>query len=585
MTSKAIGERRRLKGAAARLRRGVRRVADGALLWRRSPLARRVLAVNLIAVLIPVAGLSYMGEYRRGLYAARLADLSADARTVASALGAAAAFDDEALRADFATLAMRRLAGPNQRVRLFGVDGGVIADTRRLSGPYGGVIVRALPPPDSDRSWLEVAAESVERLFVRIFPSEQRELYVEAATTQAADHPEALTALDGERASAARLKATGDSVLIASAPVRRYRQVLAAVMISADAHDVERAVADARENILLAAVVALALTLALSLYLAAAIVSPIRRLAQAAERVRHGHGRVPAPEQGPGESYWASRRDREEGGHAAAIPDMTRREDEIGELSGALREMTESLWRRMDGLERFAADVAHEIKNPLSSLGSAIETLRALPADDARRETLLQIVGDDVRRLDRLISEVSDFSRLDAEMSRVEPAPVDLGALLDALAGLHREGWAATGPQLALALPERTVEIEGDADRIAQVVRNLMANAGSFCRKDGAVRLSLERDDKWARVTVEDDGPGLPPGKEDAVFERFYSARPSHEGFGRHSGLGLSICRRIVDAHGGRIFAETRRDDDGAPLGARFTVALPARPPRKEKAA
>jgi two-component system sensor histidine kinase ChvG len=260
-----------------------------------------------------------------------------------------------------------------------------------------------------------------------------------------------------------------------------------------------------------------------------------------------------------------------------AIPDFTGRGDEIGDLSAALREMTSALWERLDAIERFAADVAHEIKNPLTSLRSAVETAVRIQ-DPEKQRRLLGIVLEDVQRLDRLISDISDASRLDAELSRVEPGPVEIGRMLRALADVQEAAATETSPRLLLALPEGDdggLAVSGIEGRLVQVFRNLLANAISFSPPGGTIRIAAQRDGSTALVTIEDDGPGIPEGKLEAIFERFYSERPSGEKFGTHSGLGLSISKQIVEAHRGLIRVENRRDVDGTVLGARFIVRLP----------
>jgi two-component system sensor histidine kinase ChvG len=288
------------------------------------------------------------------------------------------------------------------------------------------------------------------------------------------------------------------------------------------------------------------------MYLAGTIARPIRRLAAAAERVRRDHGRH------------------------ETIPDFAGRNDEIGDLAESLREMTQALWLRMDAIERFAADVAHEIKNPLTSLRSAVETTVRL-RDPEQQRKLLAIIKEDVSRLDRLISDISDASRLDAELSRAEAEPIDLGAMLGTLVNMY-EATAKGGPAIRLTLPAEgePLVVNGIEGRLAQVFRNLLANAVSFSPSGGVIAISAARDDGWIAVDIEDDGPGIPAGKEQAIFERFYSERPESEKFGTHSGLGLSISRQIVEAHGGLITAANRPRPDGGVAGARFTVRLPA---------
>ena len=315
---------------------------------------------------------------------------------------------------------------------------------------------------------------------------------------------------------------------------------------------------------------ALAVTVLLSLYLAGSIVRPLRRLADAADRVRRSPGRE------------------------RSIPNLGNRQDEIGALARNLNAMTEALWQRLDAIESFAADVAHEIKNPLSSLRSAVETVARLD-EPRQQQELMGIILDDVRRLDRLISDISDASRLDAELSRVIQEPLDLGRLLAALVEVHKttggqeksglvfeiaSDGQSGGDQSDLDHAKGAFRISGIESRLVQVLQNLLANAFSFSPPGSrvVVRIDRCRDSDGERViaSVEDEGPGIPPNSTQRIFERFYSERPEGEQFGTHSGLGLSISRQIVEAHGGTIQAENRTDPEGKIIGARFVVSFPA---------
>jgi len=307
-----------------------------------------------------------------------------------------------------------------------------------------------------------------------------------------------------------------------------------------------------RVDILKVVAIALSVTILLSLYLASTIARPIRRLAIAAERIRHDRGRK------------------------ETIPILTHRRDEIGDLAISLKEMTEALWLRMDAIERFAADVAHEIKNPLTSLRSAVETAGRIE-NPAQREKLMTIIQDDVARLDRLISDISNASRLDAELSRAEFAPVDLGGLLGALVDMRNAAERDDEAKLELEIVSTGgLEVDGIEDRLVQVFGNIITNANTFSPPGGRIRIALSRHDNWINVTIDDDGPGIPNGKEAAIFDRFYTNRPEGEKFGTHSGLGLSISKQIIDVHDGEINASNRRDGNGGVRGARFVIRLPA---------
>ena len=376
--------------------------------------------------------------------------------------------------------------------------------------------------------------------------------YREQADQHATHYEEAMAALTGNGEKRVRVDGDGRLVLSATVPVQRFKHVLGALMLTTGGHAIEGAVREVRLDILKVFLVALGVTVLLSLYLAGTIVRPLRRLAAAAERVRLAQGRE------------------------HAIPDFRHRGDEIGDLSIALRDMTEALWRRVDAIESFAADVAHEIKNPLTSLRSAVETAARISDPDQQRR-LMAIILDDVQRLDRLITDISDASRLDAELSRAEMAPVDVGRLLAALVEVHEAAAAPGRPAIAFAAPSAgALTVIGNEGRLAQVFQNLIANAMSFSPGDGTVTMTASRGGDMIEVAVEDEGPGIPDGSLDSIFERFYSERPEGEQFGTHSGLGLSIARQVVEAHGGSIMAENRRRADGAILGARFRVRLPA---------
>ncbi|HWK47599.1 MAG TPA: stimulus-sensing domain-containing protein [Stellaceae bacterium] len=525
-------------------------------------LTRRILAINVLAIALLGGGMLYLDRYERGLIVTELAALRTQADIFAAALSEGAVLDspgeDPVLAAALAQQMTRRLVEPTRiRARLFGTDGNLIADSRVLGQ---GITVHQLPPP-SDTSSNFGIANLLDGLASLLRARDHYPDYAEHWPQHAADYPEVENALDGRGGQSVRANASGGLVLSVTAPVRRYKEVLGAVLLSVGSADLERQVRSVRFDILRIFLAVLGVTILLSLYLAGTIARPVRRLAEAAEQVRRGQGRQ------------------------VAIPDFTHRRDEIGELSGALAEMTGALWRRMDAIERFAADVAHEIKNPLTSVRSAVETATRLN-DPAQQKKLLTIILDDVQRLDRLISDISDASRLDAEMSRLERAPVPLARMLEMLVDVYRttardddgriEFVAAENGSSAPARVSRDdLMVSGMEGRLVQVFRNLIANALSFNPPGGTIRIVGDRGGDTVVVTIEDDGPGIPDAKLVAIFDRFYTERPAGEKFGTHSGLGLSISKQIVEAHGGTIVAENRRDAAGRVIGARFIVRLP----------
>ncbi len=519
-----------------------------------SPLTRKVLAVNFIAVLIPIVGFLSLGEYRDSLIETELEALRTQGEVFAGAIGegaiATTLSGDQMLDTPPAQQIVRRLSESNKvRARLFMPDGELAADSRLLVTGGGVIHIQVLPPPSERRPLLDPLIDVLDWLPRR----HDLEPYLEAPMQNAADYDEVMFALAGEPGAELRQTEAGDYVLSAAVPVQRYRQVLGALMLSKNGDDIDRQIREMRFFVLQLFAVALAVTSLLSIYLAGTIARPVRRLAEAAEKVRRDIGR-----------------------QNHTIPDLTGRQDEIGDLSGSFRAMTQELQAQLDAIERFAADVSHELKNPLTSLRSAVETA-ARVKDPNKQRQLLAIVQDDVRRLDRLITDIADASRLDSELSRAQSSTVDIASMLTTLADMHRTTVEGDNePEVVLDLQlRRGLTVSGMEDRLVQVFHNLIGNAASFSPPGGKIRLAARLDGDHVETLVEDEGPGLPEGKLEAIFDRFYSERPSGEKFGTHSGLGLSISKQIVEAHNGTIWAENIRGPGGKPAGARFIVRLP----------
>ena len=537
-----------------------------------SPIVKRILAVNIIALAILVGSLLYLGRYQDRIVATELDSLLLQARITASAVAENAVVIDEndknILSPLLARLMVRRLAETTEtRTRLFDTDDTLLGDSRVMLGKN-----RIQIEP------LDVQAErntDFERMIGLMFDildfiHEQHEypLYQERDIQRGDQYDAVKGAMMGHMATQVWRAPEGGLTLAAAVPVQHDKDVLGAVMMSRSDANIDKAIYTVRIDILKIFAITLLITILLSLYLARAIAQPIRLLALAAEGLRHGQMQTV----GIGGS--ASRLDPE------AIPDMTNRHDEIGDLSGALRALTGALAQRVGAIENFAADVAHEIKNPLTSLRSAVETAERV-TDPSARQKLMGVIRDDVDRLDRLISDISNASRLDAELNRDEAVPVDLVRTLGALVDMYRPAGEVTGeaghPPAAVGLaplPAKLIVI-GVEIRLVQVFQNLIANALSFAPPGSEVVVTAQPEGRFARITIEDAGPGIPANKLEAIFDRFYSERPKAEKFGLHSGLGLSISKQIVEAHRGRIWAENRPDAGGSIDGARFVVQLP----------
>ena len=553
----------------ATLDRPARRTKAKARLRKRrrwlSPLTRRILVLNLIPLGMLVGAILYMDEYRERLIAAELDSLTVQGEIFAGAVGESAVAPDVAgeqvLVDDIAARIVRRLAGPTQfgaapdtlRARLFSTSGELVVDSRQLIGSGGVVSIKELPPPDESDfgSFLLAIYDAI----FNLMPYDRDlEPYQEAPIQFAFDYGEVIEAYDGQPSQRVRVRDNGELALSVAIPVVALRKVVGVLLLSRDGSEIERSLRSVRIDILKIFALAIAVTVMLSFYLAGTIARPIRRLAAAAERVRHGQGRN------------------------VQIPDFRERRDEIGDLSGSIRDMTQALYNRMDAIERFAADVAHEIKNPLASLRSAVETAGRVE-DPERRGRLMAIIEQDVRRLDRLITDISDASRLDAELSRTQAEPVDLGVMLESLMEIYRamHDDESDKPLRFDMVRARgaTLVVPGIETRLMQVLQNLISNGISFSPRNGTITATASSHNDNVYITIDDEGPGIPPGKEEKIFERFYSERPEGDAFGNNSGLGLNISKQIVEAQGGTLVAENRVDGTGKVTGARFTICLP----------
>jgi two-component system sensor histidine kinase ChvG len=544
-----------------------------------SSLTRRIVSLNIAGLLALVASILYLSQFRAGLIDARAQSLLVQAEIIAGAIAASATVQTNSISIEPERLAdlkagdtlkgpdedttldfpinpervapvLRTLISPTKtRARIYDPNGGLLLDSRTLEN----VIRFDLPPPAATPNIAERAMIAIRTWLNRGDLPLYREL-----GDSGLGYQEVADALKNHKRSVVRVNARGEVIVSVAVPVLRSRTIHGALMLSTQGDDIDQMVTAERLAILKVGGVATAVMIVLSLLLASTIAGPVRRLADSAERVRR---RIKT---------------------RVEIPDFTLRRDEIGHLSGALRDMTDALYNRIEAIETFAADVSHELKNPLTSLRSAVETM-PLARNETSRARLLAVIEHDVKRLDRLISDISDASRLDAELQRQDMAPVDLRRLLTTLTSVANETRLGHDVGVEVRFEGRSVNdafwVPGHDSRLGQVISNLLSNAQSFSDAGGKVRILCRRVRAEIEIVIDDDGPGIRPDALERVFERFYTDRP-HQGFGQNSGLGLSISKQIIEAHGGRIWAENRpgpKDAEGEPTvaGARFVVRLP----------
>ncbi len=597
----------RLLGVARHIRRARRNVAFRVRTAMRSvssrfssSLTRRIVVLNLGGLVALLVGFLYLNQFREGLIDARLLSLQTQAEIIAAAVAASATIETDSITIDPEKLlrlapgesytvaddslssfefslnpervgpVLQRLASPTRtRARIYDRDGYLLLDSRS-SKSRSNILQYDLSATSAEGP--EPLLDRIGSFLAALLRRKELPIYEDIGVGNGKTYPEVAKALAGSAQSIVRADAKGETIVSIAVPIQRFRVVRGALLLSTQGDDIDSIIATERWAIVRIFLVSAFIMFILSLFIAGTIAEPIRRLADAAERVRRGT---------------KSRRE---------IPDFTDRSDEIGHLSGALRDMTKALYDRIEAIESFAADVAHELKNPLTSLRSAVETLPIARKPEAQQK-LLAIIEHDVRRLDRLISDISEASRLDAELARAETDVVDIERVVDAVVTIANQVSAEDSVEVSLTVlgyastdENRKVsyKVIGHDSRLGQVFTNLIDNARSFSPPGGTVRLVMRPSKDWStngywregfEIIIDDEGPGIAADAFERIFERFYTDRPGH-GFGQNSGLGLSISRQIIEAHGGRITATNRTgpmSEGGmvAVLGARFVVFLP----------
>lgn len=524
-----------------------------------SPLARKIILFNLIAIMVLGMVFLWLNPVRDSLVIQRERALASEAQLMSDIfemnLSAPATADSASVDAIDAEGVLSRIGVPDgMEVFVFGADGNAVTSTQ--------TIARSAPRPVRGLEAQPTETLLITDFLVSIYTGLSGLLGSDTSLETTENGPDAYQDLVNAAMGGATVLQRGSnisgSVYAAATPIDGTGGIVGVIVVATAAGEIDLLVRAEQEQLLQMFVVALLVSIVLSLVLASTIANPLADLSAAAELGRDKNARKMSPTR-------------------VRIPDLTGRPDEIGRLSGALRGMVAALYDRIDSNEQFAADVSHEIKNPLASLRSAVGTLEFAKTDEQRKR-LIDVIEHDVHRLDRLVSDISNASRLDSELVKEEEEEFNLVHTLENISQFHAEESHKKGIEFITDLPEERIDIAGLEGRLAQVFVNLLSNAISFCEEGDAVRLWTRRRENRVLIVVEDTGPGIPEEALTKVFNRFYSERPAHQ-FGNNSGLGLAISKQIVEAHGGVIWAEnirpTEADPTSEPLGARFVVGLP----------
>ena len=522
-------------------------------------LTLRIMAVNAIALLILMAGILHLGQYQNRLIETRLSSFETELNLIAATLSETTEINADTKRIEYSQtieIAERYSSILNHSFYIFDAQGQLIAKN----------VIDVHDTPQTLQS-VETLIQML-RFVLSLLPEKDTlPSFPELSSEDMRDYPNVPGAFKGQTSLSAWQGETSRVYLSAATPLVKDNTLLGAIFLTRESHDIEQDIIRVWNDILWIFLLTLTLTILLSIYLSGVIARPLKRLAKAAERVRKGQA------------------------GANDIPDLSTRYDEIGELSLVLKQMTHALWDRMDATERFAADVAHELKNPITSMRSAAETMKVVKKA-ADRKKLMEIIEHDISRMDRLITDIAQASRLDSELSREAFEKIDLQNLLHTLLNNHQaplerqsedfiaQGWAlkttidGVDVQLSSTTKDKAF-LMGVQTRIYQVFENLISNALTFSPKDKPILVTVKAAGRYIDISIENEGPEIPDNKLETIFKRFYTQRPDHESYGRHSGLGLYICREIIEAHSGKIRAENITDA-GQHKGVRFTVTLNA---------
>ncbi len=512
------------------------------LSWsRRWSLTHRILAVNVITLVVMGLAILFLDSFRNQLQDERERQVQREAYLTAAAIGELSAPE------------MRAFVGrigqaSDSRFRLYDRSGALLLDSWRVTGPT----YRLRNP--SEQRWTKSVARALDRGFNALVGERTPTDFQEPTVDRLQAWPEAVSATKAGRPVTAIRNAPDLTPVISAAAPSGGGNI---VLVTYNDRNFTRTIRLERRKLAVGLLVATVLSVLLSLFLARTIARPLRRLALAAHRVRQGRARE------------------------VKVPRLPSRRDEIGLLARSVSDMSHALRQRIDNIEAFAADVTHELKNPLASLRSAVDGLERIEDPGLKRQ-LLDVVRQDVLRLDRLIGDIGEAARTDAELARARFEAVDLGELIGALIKSWEERRLTGDVRIAFARPRaRSAIVLGEPNRLARALNNIIDNAISFSPTGGLVEVAVARVGDLVRIRIDDEGPGVPEAAREAIFNRFHSVRPERDPFGRHSGLGLAIARAIVKGHDGEINVADR---DDAPSGARFTICLQAAPETQEVA-